>query len=603
MKIHSLELQTTLRRCPFPFLFVVSVVAGAWLFSPLKCVAFQASLDQQQIAMGTTTHLILQFEGPGPDKLPVPPEVEGLEISKNPSTGQQTTVRQGRFQQIITFSYAITPQSPGTFVIPSIEVPVQGRVEKSNPLRLIVLRPNEIPVSDRIAFMQLNLGRTNLFLGETGVATISLYLADTVQSVDNFQFNAVDAPGFTIKGVHKSNQEKTTIDGKRFTVATFQMPVVPVKSGRLELGPARCGLTVTVNEQRRPMGLSLFGGGQRKAMTLQTEPVPVLVQPLPTENVPASFNGAVGYYSMNFQAGPTNLVQGDPVTLSITIYGRGNIEAVTLPSQNWPGYKQYPPNAQLNMRDPLQISGNKVFEQVVIPKDASVTEIPAFEFSFFDPNIGEYKTIGHDPIPIHVKPSGRIENEPQVYISKEQRSARPDEPVAALKWNLTGQTPTPLLLSRTWILGVSSIPLLAWLGLLVWNRRGIFIPALQRLQEKQRAKKALSNELRKAHHAAQKGDSTEFFEILHQAIQDHLSRQLGVPTPIAPERILEESDYRRLIPAEQIASLSALIETCNRARFANERHDSESLEKILQETEQTLNALRAPAAQAAGQKT
>ena len=56
-------------------------------------------------------------------------------------------------------------------------------------------------------------------------------------------------------------------------------------------------------------------------------------------------------------------------------------------------FKSYPPSATTDAPDPLAMAGTKKFEQVVQPQSADVKELPAFSFSFFDPEARAYRTL------------------------------------------------------------------------------------------------------------------------------------------------------------------------------------------------------------------
>ena len=88
---------------------------------------------------------------------------------------------------------------------------------------------------------------------------------------------------------------------------------------------------------------------------LTSPQIDLQVSPLPTDNVPPGFNGAVGSYTMAVTAGPTNLVAGDPITLHIQISGHGALDSIALPEQpGWDNFKTYPPTAKVNATDQLR---------------------------------------------------------------------------------------------------------------------------------------------------------------------------------------------------------------------------------------------------------
>src|SRR5205823_5148460 len=102
-------------------------------------------------------------------------------------------------------------------------------------------------------------------------------------------------------------------------------------------------------------------------LTLEARELRVL--PLPTENVPANFNGAVGNYTMAFSAGPTNVAVGDPITIKVQISGDGHLDGIALPDMGaWRDFNTYPPTTRVETHDKLGIKGTKFFEQIVVPQ-------------------------------------------------------------------------------------------------------------------------------------------------------------------------------------------------------------------------------------------
>src|SRR5206468_7792151 len=67
-------------------------------------------------------------------------------------------------------------------------------------------------------------------------------------------------------------------------------------------------------------------------ISLTADALTIEVRPLPTNNVPADFNGAVGNYSLNLALSTNAVTVGDPITLTVQIGGQGPIESLTLSS-------------------------------------------------------------------------------------------------------------------------------------------------------------------------------------------------------------------------------------------------------------------------------
>jgi hypothetical protein len=80
----------------------------------------------------------------------------------------------------------------------------------------------------------------------------------------------------------------------------------------------------------------------------------------------------------------------------MAVSGEGNFSTVTAPrlkSKN--GFKIYEPQVK-------QEDGKKWFEQIIMPMNSEIKEIPAISFDFFNMQTGQYKTIERGPFPVRI---------------------------------------------------------------------------------------------------------------------------------------------------------------------------------------------------------
>ena len=166
--------------------------------------------------------------------------------------------------------------------------------------------------------------------------------------------------------------------------------------------------------------------------------------------------------------------------------GRGRF--LNLPKLEWPGFKSYEPSISSENADPLGLSGTKVFEQVIIPENDTLTEVPKIELAYFNPEEEEYQTMSQGPFPLKVNPSARPVSIPTANTSQSGDSGAEDAPqrsdIVWIKYDLgtLGQA-TPLVSHPTfWLL--QSIPFLLWIGALVWRRKSEAIAGNPRLLRK-----------------------------------------------------------------------------------------------------------------------
>src|SRR5690606_6515115 len=141
---------------------------------------------------------------------------------------------------------------------------------------------------------------------------------------DNLREPELSSAGFVIHKRASHTVSSTQIGNTPYSVASVKMAVSAAKAGRLELGTADSSFVLYLPLRRDPGDAfgNFFGPQyQRREVTIKSSAHAVNVLPLPRDNVPDSFTGAIGRFSWEVSGGPTNLNSGDPITLKATVAG------------------------------------------------------------------------------------------------------------------------------------------------------------------------------------------------------------------------------------------------------------------------------------------
>ena len=323
-------------------------VVLAWLLlgagSSAPGASITARLDREAVPVGESVNLSLTFDGVAPGGTPNLPALPNLNVL---STTESSEFSFGGGQTISrkTFNYTLAPTKAGEITIPSLQIQLGGQTFTTQPLKLRVLPGGAGETSEQtnLAFLRLVAPKTEVYLGEAFQVELQLYW----QNAENVQMPQVPAEGFSLSRASRPTQGTTVVGGRQYNLAVFKMSATPAKAGLLTLGPAECSLTMLVPQTtarpRSPFNdpFGFFGPRmQGRPTVLHSDAKSIRVLPLPTENVPANFSGAVGSYMLRVSAGPTNLSVGDPITVKIQISGQGPLESVALPDQpNWRDFK------------------------------------------------------------------------------------------------------------------------------------------------------------------------------------------------------------------------------------------------------------------------
>ncbi|MGA2866565.1 MAG: BatD family protein [Verrucomicrobiota bacterium] len=551
---------------------------------------FTASLDRDTITLGESVTLALTFQGGAPPEAPSPPDIANLRLAYvGPSS--QFTVVNGVVSSTVTHNFTVTPLQAGDFTIPSLAAQVDGARLSTQPLKLKVLKPGApspeaINSGAQAAFLKLVLPQHEVYLGQTLVAELQLYVRDGV-GLSRSQLTAFPAEGFNLGQLQAGTPRGVRIGPAVYRVSPYEFTLKPVKTGSLSLGPVTVNalLELPSRDGRRDpffeqFGLrSLFSSGEQKQVVLATETTNLLSLPLPSQDVPPNFSGAVGNFTMTVTAGPTNVMAGDPITVRVQIAGRGALDALVWPDQPaWRDFKTYPPTAKpLEPADRFGLQGAKTFEQIVVPQNPEVKELPPISFSFFDPDRKTYRTLTQPAVPLLVRPGGSV---PAPTIVAAGRAAQdlppPAQDIVHIKPRLGALAQVgPPLLAHPWFLALQAVPVLAWASTLAWRKRAQRLANNPRLRRRRQVAQTIRDGLRELRSQAAGNQSDEFFATLFRLLQEQLGERLDLPASAITEAVIEEHLRPRGAPESVLAQVQELFQTCNLARYAPVRTSQE----------------------------
>ena len=567
------------------FLFGLGLVVLCLGSPRLDAATFTASLDRDTIALGESATLSLTFEDGSPRNVPMPPNVAGLQIAYIGPSSQFSFVN-GETKSTVTYNFTLTPRQAGDFTIPTLAADVGGQRLSSSPLKLKVLPPNSPPPEainsgSEVAFMRLSLAKTNFYIGEVTTANIKIYLRDDVQNHSQPQITSLPADGFSAgKGTYQ-NAYSEQIGNRVYTVIPASIALTATKTGMASVGPVTGNIVVVLPSSNRggdPFFRQFFNTGEQKQVLLATDTLNAESLPLPAEGAPPNFNGAVGDYTMTVSAGPTNVAVGDPITVRVQISGHGALDALTLPDQPaWRDFKAYPPTSKVATSDQLGLQGTKTFEQIVTPQNTDVHELPAFSFSFFNPDAKTYRTLTQPPVQLAVH-SGGTTPAPMIAATKTPNMQPPPPPqdILPIKEQLGTLTQAgPPLLTQSGFLAVQSVPVLAWLAAFVWRKRTDSLANNPRLRRQRRVAQLVREGLNDLHRLAAENNSDKFFATLFRLLQEQLGERLDCPASSITEAVIDERLVLLGAPETTLAGLRELFQLCNQARYAPMRTSGE----------------------------
>ena len=201
----------------------------------------------------------------------------------------------------------------------------------------------------------------------------------------------------------------------------------------------------------------------------ESEAVMVEVRSLPI-GAPRGFVGAVGRFEISAAVNSTSGTVNEPVLLTVTITGEGNVEA--LPDPAWPDFSGWraiesPPVAAALVVNGT-ITGSRTYEIGLVPDGGGDLAVPEIVYPFYDPKAGRYVQAGTVPITVTVGGGSSasisgdtVAEQPESVV----RGSRPAPPALG-RWG-RGLTDSPVYWA-SWV-----VPLLVIVGAAMWRRRMI----------------------------------------------------------------------------------------------------------------------------------
>ena len=583
----------------FPIVGFLFLAALGLIPSGARAASFTASLDRDTISLGESATLSLTFEGGQSKNVPTP-DVPGLQIVQT-GTSQNVSIINGAMSSTVTVAFSVTPEQAGEFTIPALTTDVNGQTLTSQPLKLTVLKANApspaaVASGSQVAFMQLSLPQRKVYVGQTLTAQLQIYLRDDVQNYGNLQFTTTPADGFTLGKSADGQRYNTQIGSRVYHVIPISLALTVTKTGNLSLGPFTANMVVVLpsqNDGGDPFMAQFFNQGEQRQVTLATDQINVQSLPLPDENVPTNFNGAVGDYQMAVTAGPTNVTVGDPITVRVQISGSGALDALKLPDQSgWSDFKLFPPTQKTDLSDQLGLEGTKTFEEIVTPQNTDVHALPPISFSYFNPDDGQYHTLTQPSEPLVVRSAGAT---PLPVIAANNNSApqnQTPQDILPIEENLgTLAQASPPLVTNPGFLAVQSLPVLAFLAALVWRKRADNLANNPRLRRQRAVAQLIASGLDDLKKYAAANQPDEFFATLFRLLQEQLGERLDCPASSITENVVDEHPVLRGAPENVLAELRELFQLCNQARYAPVRGTSE-LNSVAGQFEKVIGELK-----------
>ena len=498
------------------------------------------------------------------------------------------------------------PRLAGKFVIPPIEVDLQGQTYRTSPIEVTViggqskgepLQKNQMQATKQAQdlWIETSLDQDTAYVGQQVTLTLKFYQG--VRLFQNPEYTPPSLTGFWSEGLPPQQKYYQNIAGRRYYVQEIKTALFATTSGKKTIGAAELKCRIEDLESfldRDPFSLfdrdlsQLFSQGKPKV--LHSKSLNIEVLPLPSGQ-PSDFSGAVGEFNLKTELDKAEVEAGQPVTLKITISGVGNLKSITVPAlPELASFRTYNSSNSENIsKADYKLQGTKPFEQILIPREPGAFTIPPLEFSYFDVSEKRYKTLKSPVYNLTVRSSSSTPLAAVPAASNEITTKIKD--IHYLKTELGEMGKPGYVIKNPLFLTLQIVPALALIAL--WRR--------QAKREKLLSDRTYAR-FRLAYKNALKGleltrlslntaQEAGFYSNLHKTLSCYLADKLDLE---AGSAFTEELLFRlneSWLSTGILNKIKEILQACDQARFGGVKQDKNQKVQLLEQTENLIKEL------------
>jgi len=527
-----------------------------------------------------------------PDPLPAP---AGLQLVAGGRGQAYQPLGGQRLQPQTTIIFHATASSTGILTMPAFAASVYSKSVTIPEASLTVLAPGTPAVREPPRLI-VELPPGDVYAGQTFKVRVSL-LDPGDGTVQGISQPHITGESIFTEPISFGRRDTIRYNGQAYPAFVNDVVITAMRAGQERLVAQGHSLTTRMIPGQP-------GALQSYSALVDSEPVTLTVKPLPKEGQLPGFTGAIGTFQLEPPKISTNDVRaGDPITLTVTLHGDGNIGRLTLPQppflRNW---QAFPPVADSSPSYVILQRGFSTFSYTLIPLSDRIKATPAIPFSYFDPAKGVYVDLTIPPVPMTVRPApaGTLAKAPSSIAS----TSNPDSDESSMRereYVLTGLAETPgrrqssltAVQRRWWFLVLQLLPAAALGGLWAWDRRRRYLEEHPEVIRRRRAQRGLRRQLRLARRASAAQDAAGFvtgaINALREACAPHGAAN---PDALVCADVLQElpQSHRQGRTGEIVRRLFAAADA---HRFGGAVKDGKDMFALQPDFEQALAELKA----------
>ena len=265
-----------------------------------------------------------------------------------------------------------------------------------------------IKKDEKNLFIAQHVSSNALFVNEQAIHTI-LFFRNI--KTTNARLEKPVLQGFKVEDLGIEREYEKIISGTSYLVTQLQYAIFPVAPGTFEIPPVTISCDIIARSNR--LSLPFSESGKKERITVSSMPLTIKVFPLPEYGKPARSSVLVGLFSLSGILNKNKVVVGDPVTLTLTLKGKGNLYDLAMPA--FPEIidcRIYHDQPSLKIdRTSEGISGIQTYKMAIIPTKSGHYAVDPVSVCFFDPEAEKYQELFTDTLQFEAYPVNNKETD------------------------------------------------------------------------------------------------------------------------------------------------------------------------------------------------
>ena len=495
----------------------------------------------------------------------------------------------------ITYTYIVCATKNGSFTIPPAHVVVGGKTIASNVLNIKVsgspqsssgsggssrqrrqdeqgeIRDAGSQISGSDLFIKVSANKKRVYEQEPILLTYKVY---TLVGLTSLRGDMPDLKSFYTQEVSLPTQKSFSIEtfnGRPYRTTTWSQYVMfPQMTGKLQIPSITFeGIVVQQNRNIDPFEAFFNGGSGYIEVKKKIIAPSIDIEVVPLPERPAGFSGGVGHFTVSASLSKTETKANDPVSVRITVSGKGNLKLVKQPQIELPkDFDKYEPKVTDKTKlTTAGIEGSMIYDILIVPRHQGHYEIPPVSLTYFDTTTKSYKTVTSGPLKLDVAkgsgPGSMSDYSGQQDLQELSRDIRyiktGDVRQQGIDEFFFGST-------AYWI--TLAIMALVFITLFVIFRQRAIENANVTKRRAGKANKVATKRLKKASKLMADNKPGEFYDEVLRALWGYVGDKLNIPVEQLSHDNISQRLSDRGVGEETIAQFIGALDECEFERYA-----------------------------------